>query len=143
MKKNKDVAITESGDAYVKRLEADKHELEERIKELQAEVRTINNLIYRRKSKLFAGDTGEDRNLKNADRLLFETIILDALKNSKRGLRTGEIHSSITKQGYGLNYNTLRSYVTRMRDKGLIQKKTPTSYYWIAASGQTMPSRQP
>ncbi len=140
MAKSKNVMITEGEDAYVKRLEADKHALEERIKELQAEVRTINNLIYRRKSELFADGTGEDRNLKNADRLFFETIILDALNNSKRGLRTGEIHSTITKQGYGLNYNTLRSYITRMRDKGLIIKKTPTSYYWIAASGQTMPS---
>jgi len=135
MSQKKDVAITDGDDAYVTRLEADKRALEERIKELQAEVRAINNLIYRRKSELFADGTGEGRNLKNADRLLFETIILDALNNSKRGLRTGEIHSAVTKQGYGLNYNTLRSYVTRMRDKGLIKKDNPSSYYWVASTG--------
>ena len=134
MSTKNDVEITESKDAYVKRLEADKHVLEERIKELQSEVRAINNLIYRRKSEILAGGTGQNRNLKNADRLLFETIILDALNSSKRGLRTAEIHSNITKQGYGLNYNTLRSYVTRMRDKGLIKKKSPSSYYWVSAS---------
>jgi predicted transcriptional regulator len=140
MASKKDVAITDSLDAYIDRLASEKRMIEERIRELQAEVRTINNLIYRRKSEIHAGDTGQDRNLKNADRLFFEAVVLDALSNSKRGLRTGEIHSAVTKQGYGLNYNTLRSYVTRMRDKGLIRKKSPTSYYWIAETNPSMPS---
>ena len=142
MMKIKDVAKTDKPDAYIERLEAEKLALEERIKDMQSEVRTINNLIYRRKSELFANDTGETRNLKNTDRLVFETIILEALNSSKRGLRTGEIHNAILKQGYGLNYNTLRSYVARMRDKGLIQKKTPTSYYWIVHFGPTKPAER-
>ena len=140
MTEKKDVAITDKPDAYVDRLEAEKRALEERIRELQAEVRAINNLIYRRKSEIHAGGTGQERNLKNTDRLFFEAIVLDALRNSKRGLRTGEIHSAVTKQGYSLNYNTLRSYVTKMRDKGLIRKKTPTSYYWVAETASPIPS---
>ena len=137
MSTKKDVAITYAEQTYVERLESEKQALEERIRDLQAEVRAINNLIFRRKSELLAQGSGEDRNLKNADRLFFETLILAALKNSTRGLRTSEIHRAITKQGYGLNYNTLRSYVSKMRDKDLIQKSTPTSYNWIASPDQT------
>ena len=118
---------------YINRLEAEKKILEARIAELQAEIRTINNLIYRRKSEIFAAQQDESVNLKNVDRLFFETLILDAIRNSKRGLRTGEIYTAITRSGYGLNYNTLRSYITKMRDKGLIKKATSSSYYWVVA----------
>jgi len=106
--------------------------MEARVAELQAEIRTVNNLILRRKSEKFAKSRDETVNEKNVDRLFFETLILDAIHNAKKGLRTGEIHTAITKSGYGLNYNTLRSYVAKMRDKGLIKKATPSSYYWVA-----------
>ncbi|MDF3416717.1 hypothetical protein HKX54_19780 [Sulfitobacter sp. M57] len=118
-------------DTHLAELEEAKAALERRIADIQAEIRTINNLIYRRKSKFFAERQDENINRKNVDRLFFETLILDTLKTAKRGLRTGEIHTQITKAGYGLNYNTLRSYVTKMRDKGLIMKATPSSYLWV------------
>lgn len=120
-------------DTYISRLEAEKKVMEARVTELQAEIRTINNLIYRRKSEMFAESRDETVNEKNVDRLFFETLILDAIRNAKKGLRTGEIHSAVIKSGYGLNYNTLRSYVTKMRDKGLIKKATSSSYYWVVA----------
>lgn len=132
MAKSKDVTITQGSDPYIKRLEAEKEALEQRIKELQAEVRTINNLIYRKKSEVFAADTGQSHNLKNMDRLFFETVILDTLGASSRGMRTREIYDALIKKGYGLNYNTLRSYIAKMRDKSLIKKRTATSYYWIS-----------
>lgn len=120
-------------DAYIKQLEADKAALEARIAELQSEVRTINNLIYRRRSEGLAAAEGTAVNLKNADRLFFEALILELLKGSKRGLRTSEIHTQVAKRGYELNYNTLRSYVTKMRDRGTIKKASAHSYYWLAA----------
>lgn len=124
--------MPEDPDPYIARLEAEKKTMEARVVELQAEIRTVNNLILRRKSEKFAKSRDETVNEKNVDRLFFETLILDAIRNAKRGLRTGEIHTAITKSGYGLNYNTLRSYVAKMRDKGLIKKATPSSYYWVA-----------
>jgi len=140
MAENKDVVITDMDDPYIRRLEAEKDALEQRIKELQVEVRAINNLIYRKKSEAFAESTGQTPNLKNVDRLFFETVILDALRSSTRGLRTREIYDALAKKGYGMNYNTLRSYVTKMRDKALIQKKTPNSYYWVAKAETPTPA---
>lgn len=124
-------------DPYIKRLEAEKEALEQRIKEFQGEIRTINNLIYRRKSEIFADSTNQETNLKNADRLFFETIIIDALNASKRGLRTKDIYTSIKKSGFGINYNTLRTYVMRMRDKKLIKKNKADLYYWIAVEDES------
>jgi len=128
--------MSEAPDSYIARLEVEKKAMEARVAELQAEIRTVNNLIYRRKSEMFAASREETINEKNVDRLFFETLIMDAIRNAKRGLRTGEIHSAISKSGYGLNYNTLRSYVTKMRDKGLIKKATSSSYYWVAVEKQ-------
>jgi predicted transcriptional regulator len=129
--------MPDAPDTYIARLEDEKKAMEVRVAELQAEIRTINNLIYRRKSELFAESREEKVNQKNVDRLFFETLIMDAISNTKRGLRTGEIHTAITKSGYGLNYNTLRSYIAKMRDKGLIKKATPSSYYWVVVEKPT------
>ena len=129
--------MPETPDSYITRLESEKKAMEARVAEIQAEIRTINNLIYRRKSEMFAETRDEKINEKNVDRLFFETLIMEAIRNAKRGLRTGEIYSAVTKSGYGLNYNTLRSYVTKMRDKGLIKKATSTSYYWVIAEKKT------
>lgn len=118
-------------DPYVERLEEEKTSLEHRIKELQSEVRAINNLIYRHRSKAVALEQDETINQKNVDRLFFETVILELLRKTERGLRTGEIYKRMELEGYGLNYNTLRSYVTKMRDKKLIKKLTPQDYRWV------------
>ena len=123
-------------DTYIEQLEAEKAELEERIRALQAEVRTINTLIFRRRSRGLAETVGDRPNLKNADRLLYETVILDVLRGSPKGLRTSELHGAVGRRGFPLNYNTLRSYVTRMRDKGLIKKRTPQSYRWVTSGAE-------
>lgn len=122
-----------STDTYIRELESEKKVIEGRIAVLQGEVRAINNLIYRYKSRLFAEGTSETVNQKNIDRLFFETLILDTIREAKGGLRTGQIFDRLRKQGYGLNYNTLRSYVTKMRDKELIRKRAPHAYEWVVA----------
>lgn len=123
--------MVEPLDPYIKQLEEEKKSLEARITELQGEVRVINNLIYRRKSENFAKGTNQNINQKNVDRLFFETLIIDEIKDRRGGLRTKEIYDRIKRSGYGINYNTLRSYITKMRDKGIIKKRTPTSYHWV------------
>lgn len=124
--------MSEQPDPYILRLEVEKKAFEAQVADLQREIRTINKLIYRRKSQAIAEERGEGINLKNVDRLFFETLILDVVRASKQGLRTGEIYDRIRKSGYGLNYNTLRSYITKMRDKNLIKKRSPHDYHWVA-----------
>lgn len=122
-----------STDTYIRQLESEKKVIEERIVELQGEIRAINKLIYRHKSRLSVEGTSETINQKNIDRLFFETLIIDTVKGAKGGLRTGQIYDKLKKAGYELNYNTLRSYVTKMRDKELIKKRSPLVYEWVVS----------
>lgn len=120
-----------SADTYVQQLESEKKLIEERIAELRGEVRAINKLIYRHKSRLSAAGANVKINEKNSDRLFYEALIIDTINGAKNGLRTGEIHKALQKADHDLNYNTLRSYVTKMRDKKLIKKRSPLHYEWV------------
>lgn len=123
--------FVEAMDGYLTQLERDKRELQSKIEDLRSSVRTIDTLIFKRKSELASKLSGEKINRKNSGRLIFETLILELITESKTGLRTSEIRGSIEKRNFNMNYNTLRSYVTSMRDKGLIQKSKTHSYKWI------------
>lgn len=125
--------MSEIVDFYVRQLENNKAELEQQIEELRREVAVINNLIYRRKSQSFAKVRDEKINKKNVDRLFYESLIADLVKTSSDGLRTSEIHTNTEKMGYNINYNTLRSYVADMRDKGIIKKNEARKYHWVLA----------
>ena len=132
MGKNESVAITDIDDPYIKRLEDEKETLEQRVQDLKAEIRALNNLIYRRKSANLATRTNQAANLKNASRLFFETIILDVLNANRHGLRTRKIYEAILERGFSINYNTLRSYVMKMSDKELIKKKSAGLSEWVS-----------
>lgn len=122
----------ESVDTYIRQLESEKKLIEERIAELRGEVRAINKLIYRHKSRLSAAGANVKINEKNSGRLFYEALIIDTINGAKNGLRTGEIHKALQKADYDLNYNTLRSYVINMRDKKLIKRRAPLQYEWVA-----------
>jgi|TARA_R110000803_G_scaffold72041_1_gene135525 hypothetical protein len=133
--KNKDVEetemLSENDRSYIAQLEAERLNLERKVEELQIEIRLINNLIYKKKSESLAFNMSEKLNKKNSERLFYETIILQALASSQQGLRTSEIQRRVATIGYKINYNTLRSYVTKLRDKNLIKKKAKNSYKWV------------
>ncbi len=114
---------------YIKNLEMEKRGLENKIRELNKEINFIDKLIFRRKSQQMADSYGEKKSLKNSDRLFYEVIIIDLIKESKNGLRTSSIFEKLKLKGYFINYNTFRSYITRMRDAGKIKKSN--SYNWV------------
>jgi hypothetical protein len=126
--------MSELTDFYIKQLEQDKQGLEQQIEELRREVATINNLIYRRKSQSFADEREEKINRKNVDRVFFESLIVTILREAEGGLRTAQIFKKTEKLGYKINYNTFRAYITNMRDKKIINKRTSDSYYWVVSS---------
>ncbi|OSQ31562.1 hypothetical protein [Thalassospira sp. MCCC 1A03138] len=114
-------------DPIIEKLEEEKRHLEARVRDIRAEINALNNLILRRRARHSAQNKDQQVNLKNVDRLFFETAILELLKRTKKGARTSEIFSELKSQGIGVNYNTLRSYVSRMSEKKMIRK---TGQYW-------------
>ena len=119
-------------DSYIVRLEAERDLIDSQIAKLRADIRTINNLILKRKSELSASTGNEKLNLKNSNRIMSEQLIIEILRSSKIGRRTSDIFNEINKRGYNINYNTLRTYVSDMRYKGIILKHKAHSYNWIA-----------
>jgi hypothetical protein len=124
----------EPQDPYIAGLEADKRAIELKIKELDEQLRTINNLIYKRKMTLDADNLGITLNKKNFNRILLESVIKVLVSKSRDGLRTSEIYDALSDQMPGINYATVRSYVTRMRDKGALKKNPTKRYSWIVGS---------
>ena len=119
-------------DPIIKQYEEERERLISEIEDLQNQVKAINILIRKRRYRAEEARSGEKVNRKNADRLLNEGIIIQLLKESGSGLRTGEIHNLLQAVGYRMKYPTVRSYVVRMRDKGLIYRKQG-AYYWLAS----------
>lgn len=115
----------------IENLEKERQALYRQLIDVQTEIKVINKLILRKKAEVAAKNGGEVINRKNIGRISNEAIILDCLRASKNGLRTTEISQEIKSLGYELPDNTIRSYIARMRDKGLIHKKN-NSYRWLA-----------
>ena len=125
--------MSELSDFYIKQLEHDKAELERKIEAIRREISTINTLIYRRKSQSFAKNNDEKINKRNVDRLFYESLIVDILKSSEAGMKASQVFRKIGELGYGVNYNTFRSYIASMHTKGVIKKKSSASHVWIVS----------
>jgi hypothetical protein len=128
---------TPQTDPYILGLEREKRELLAKIDDLRKKIRTIDALIIKARTELLANNTGVKVTRKNADRLFFETLILEVISKTKNGARTAQIYAEIGKLGYSLNYNTLRSYIIRLRDTKRIKRNRQNIYNWIVSSDET------
>ena len=128
---------TPQTDPYILGLEREKRELLAKIDDLRKKIRTIDALIIKARTELLANNTGVKVTRKNADRLFFETLILEVISKTKNGARTAQIYAEIGKLGYSLNYNTLRSYIIRLRDTKRIKRNRQNIYNWIVSSDDT------
>ena len=125
-----------SDDPYIKNLENEKLEIQEKIDGLRNQLMTIDTLIIKRKSQLLAGAEEKKITRKNADRLFYESLILTIISFSKNGMRTADIQKEIRKRGHKLNYNTLRAYVVSLRNQRKITKDQKRIYNWVVAEPQ-------
>ena len=105
------------------------------ISNLNKQISVIDKIIFRKKAEMSSLTTGETINKKNINRIYTERLIIECLKDSKNGLRTAEIAKALSKKGHNVNNNTIRSHITRMRDKELIHKKKG-SYRWLPTDKQ-------
>jgi|GEM_PF-2716165 len=103
-------------------LENEKHTLLKQVELLQKEIALLDKLIMKKKAEKAGEHTGEKINKKNINRLFFETLITESLKNTKHGLKTDEINKHLKSKGHIINNSTLRTYIMNMRNKGLIKK---------------------
>lgn len=119
-------------DPFLRDLEKEETRVRKKIDELKSELRSIERLKFRRRQQIYGEDLGQPLTSRNVDKVLFESVIIELLKSKSSGMRTSAIFKSILSNGYDLNYNTLRSYITRLRDSNKIRKSTD-GYNWIVS----------
>lgn len=117
-------------DPFLTDLEAEEARIRKQIDNLKAELRSVERMIFRRKTSVYGDAVGEKVNNRNIDKLFFESIILDILVNKPSGLRTGELFKAVLSRGHMVNHNTFRSYVVDMQKTGKIAKKD-RGYNWV------------
>jgi hypothetical protein len=111
-------------------LEREKAEIEDKINDLNKQLKHIDQLIIKHKSEHYANFTNERLSKKNIDRIYFERLIVEAIKKSSVGMSTLDLRLHFKKKLIQLNYSTLRSYLSRMRDREIIRTKARTNL-WI------------
>ena len=119
-------------DHFLRDLEKEEARVRKKIDELKSELRSIERLKFRRRQQIYGEELGQPLTSRNVDKVLFESIIIELLKSKPSGMRTSAIFKTISAGGYDLNYNTLRSYIARLRDVNKI-KKSGGGYNWIVA----------
>jgi len=104
-----------------RRLVAEMADLEKKIGELLAEKISIQRILQRVRTEQLMNLDVTRKNSYN--RILIEHTITEALKNSPKPLTTSKLYGEAKSAIYGLKDSTLRSYLFRMKERGLIHSK--------------------
>ena len=109
----------ENLDYFEARLTRELESIEERIKELVIERRTLSKQLAKARAEREGLQLVTRKN--GANRVLAENAILQKLRSSKRPVSTQELYRQARLTNYDLKETTFRSYLHRMKKRGDIQ----------------------
>jgi hypothetical protein len=89
-----------------------------KLAELMAEKRALERLIAKVRRENFASAESIRKN--SFDRILVEKVILAALSRAAGPVKTKALFAEALATHHGLKDNTFRSYLHRMKERGLI-----------------------
>ena len=105
--------------------------IERRIADLEAERSALQRLITKvRQQKIAAQDVTRKNSF---DRIMVESKILELLGQTEKYLSTRELYREAKRVNYSLRDGTFRSYVHRLKERGLIESSKNTKGYWKLA----------
>lgn len=103
---------------YERRLMREVEEIDARIKELTDEKFA---LLRQLKKARWENESLRDVHRKNSgNRVLAENKVLEALQNSSRAISTAKLYKEALQANFELRESTFRTYLHRMKGKGLI-----------------------
>jgi hypothetical protein len=103
---------------YENRLMREIEEIDSRIKELTEEKSALSRQLMKAR---WENDSIKDVSRKNSvNRVMIEQRVLDALKASSKACSTSILYKEALKANFELKENTFRTYLHRMKEKGLI-----------------------
>ena len=104
-------------------------DIERRLADLEAERAAVQRILFRVRQQNPA--THDVTRRSSFDRLLVEDKILDILRNSEGYVRVDEIHQAVRSVVRDLKSSTFRSYLHRMKEKGLIEASYARGHWRI------------
>src|SRR5262249_31424364 len=117
-KEKRNMIKDDADDVLERRLLAELAEIDRKIGELTVERDSIRRILFRVKS---GRSMKVDVTRKNSyNRIIVEFTIIEALKSSERPLSVRRLLFDAKSVVYGLKDGTFRSYLTRMKARGLI-----------------------
>ena len=110
-------------------------EIESRIKSLTSE----KYALQRQLAKARAQRTGiQNVTRKNSiNRVLAENAVISALRASKKSLTTSELYRSALSTNFDLKPTTFRTYLHRMKNKGMIKTARSSGSWELSAESKT------
>jgi hypothetical protein len=103
-------------------------DVERRIADLERERAALQRLITKvRQQNLTAQDVTRRNSF---DRILAESKILELLGKTEKYVRVAELYREARLVNYNLKDTTFRSYMHRLREKGLIEPSSTTRGFW-------------
>jgi hypothetical protein len=110
--------IEASSNYYERRLIREIEEIDLRIKELTDEKAALKRQLMKAR---WENDSLKDVSRKNSgNRVMIEQRVLDALKATTKSCSTPDLYKEALKANFELKENTFRTYLHRMKEKGLI-----------------------
>jgi len=104
---------------YERRLIREIEELEKRIKELTQEQQALKRQLVKAR---WENDSLKDVSRKNsANRVMIENRVLEALRGSSKACSTATLYREGLRANFELKENTFRTYLYRMKEKGLVR----------------------
>ena len=102
-------------------------EIEDTISELNAECRALRGILY---SQAAESRSTEITNRRSYRRIYNEEKIREGIRSKKDGMSYKDVYIYLTRMGVSTKESTVRSYLTRMAENGLVKNNKKTGK-WI------------
>ncbi|WP_413875706.1 hypothetical protein [Albidovulum sp.] len=115
---------------YEQRLMREIEEIDTRIRELRQEQDALKRQLM--KARWESSALKEVSRKNSANRVMVERRVLDELKGAQKPLTTSALYKGALQANFELRANTFRTYLHRMKERGLIES-VRRGYWRIAA----------
>ncbi len=104
---------------FEERLTNELKNIEDRIKELEAEKRALQRQLAKAKTERTGLQTATRKNSLN--RVVAENSVIEMLKRERNPVTTKKLYKNAQLTNYDLKENTFRTYLHRMKKRGIIK----------------------
>lgn len=125
MQRKKDSKLSQFESRLLKEIEY----LDEKLRSLQDEKRTLSRLLAKARAENAGLALVTRKN--SINRVLAENSIIASLKNSSSAISTGKLYLDAKTTNFDLKESTFRSYLHRMKNKGMIKASRLYARYWV------------